>query len=240
MLKIPRPNLNISLADVKEYSELMWINTKVQMKNLMEFSRVVPKYYTNTKFAKIDSFLLISYLFQNPFAISKRFLKERGDQNVYAYGETPLTTLEEIVKECKITSKDTVYELGCGRGRACFWLNTFLGCKVVGIEYIPEFIERANAIKNKFHVQNIEFRLQDMLQTNLEQATVVYLYGTCLEEREIRTLIDHMKKLKSGSKIITISYPLTDYTSERCFEVMKRFQVTYPWGIADVYLQVRK
>jgi SAM-dependent methyltransferase len=240
MLKIPRPNIKISSDDIKEYSELMWVNTKVQIKNLMEFTRVIPKYYTNPIFAKIDSFLLISYLFQNPFAISKRFLKKRGDKNIYAYGETPLTTLDEIVKECKITSKDTVYELGCGRGRACFWLNTFLGCKVVGIEYIPEFVERANAIKNKFNIMNVEFRLQDMFQTNLSEATVVYLYGTCLEEQEIRKLINNMKKLKSGSKIVTISYPLTDYTSETLFEVMKRFQVMYPWGLADVYLQVKK
>lgn len=240
MRKISCPSLKISSADIKEYSELMWVNTKVQMRNFLEFARVVPRYYTNATFAKIDSFMLISYLFQNPFAISKRFLQKRGDQNVYAYGETPLTTLEEIAKECKITAKDTVFELGCGRGRACFWLNTFLGCKVVGIEYIPEFIERAEAIRNKFNVNNVEFRKQDMLQADLTGATVIYLYGTCLEETEIKKLIEKMKKLPSGTKIITISYPLTDYASEPLFEVMKRFQARYPWGMADVYLQIRK
>lgn len=240
MRKINYADLKFSYDDITEYLELMWVNTKVQANNFVEFLRVAMNYYSNFTFAKIDLFLLVSYLFQNPFGISKRFLQKKGEDNVYAYGETPLTTLDQISKECEISEKDTVFELGCGRGRTCFWLHSFIHCKVVGIEYIPEFIERANAVKTKFDVQNVEFRLQDFLQADFTGATTIYLYGTCLEENAIRQIISKCKSLPAGTKIITISYPLTDYTQEPLFEVMKRFQARYPWGTADVYLQIKK
>jgi tRNA A58 N-methylase Trm61 len=148
--------------------------------------------------------------------------------------------MDHISKECQITPQDTVFELGSGRGRACFWLNTFIGCKVVGIEYIPEFVKRANTIKTRFEIEDVEFRQQDMLNTDYSNATVVYLYGTNLEDSAIQKLVEKFQALASGTKIITISYSLNEYTSQPIFEVMKHFTAPFPWGMADVYLQIKK
>lgn len=236
----------ISSANIKEYAQLFWINLLVQKRNFVEFAKIVSHYYLNPVFRKIDLELLRTYLFNNPFTISKRFLQNRGEENVYAYGETPLTTMERIVKECKISSKDTVFELGCGRGRTCFWLHSFVGCRVVGIEYLPEFVNRANQIKNKFQIENIDFRVVDMLHADYTGATVIYLYGTCLEDDFIQKLIARLKKLPSGTKIITVSYSLAEYLDSNSlsslpeFEVMKRFPARYTWGEAEVYLQIKK
>lgn len=229
-----------TISDLLEFVHLLGINIAFQTRNFLEFIRTAFRYYSCISFAKIDLTLLATYLFNNPFLISKRFLKEKGAHNVYAYGETPYTTLDEIVRECQITKSDTVFELGCGRGRTCFWLHSFVGCKVVGIEYIQEFVTRANEIKERFKVQDVEFRLQDMLMTDYTEATVIYLYGTSLEDDMIRKLITKFQKLAVGTKVITISYPLTDYTSQPDFEVMKRFSVRFPWGTTDAYLQIRK
>ncbi len=226
----------------KEYMGLFWTNLVVQTHNVIEFFRVAASYYSNFAFAKVDLFLLLTYLFHNPFDISKRFLQKRGAKDVYAYGETPLTSMGIIAQECQISAKDTVYELGCGRGRACFCLNIHLGCRVVGIEYVPEFVERANAVKAKFGIEDkdLQFRQEDFLTMDFTGATVIYLYGTCLDKVSIKKLIERFKTLPAGVKIITVSYPLTDYTLEPIFEVMKRFPVPYPWGTADVYLHIKK
>jgi hypothetical protein len=226
--------------DFNEYFRLMGLRLIVQMRSLVEFSRVALRYYTNLKFCKIDLSLLTLYFAHNPFSISKDFLKEKGEKEVYAYGETPLTTIDLISKECQITPQDTVFELGRGRGRTCFWLNTFICCKVVGIEYIPEFIERANTIKNRFEISDVEFRQQDMLNADYSTATVVYLYGTSLEDSAIQKLVEKFQSLAAGTKIITISYSLNEYTSKPTFEVMKHFTAPFPWGVADVYLQIKK
>src|SRR5262245_59889016 len=135
-----------------EFFNLLWLNLMVSLRNFVEWMKVIGKYYSNTSFLKADISLMLMYLFHNPFTISKRFLMKRGEENIYAYGETPLTTMEKIAHEIQITAQDCVFELGYGRGRTCFWLNSFIGCRVVGIEFIPDFIERANRIKKKLKI----------------------------------------------------------------------------------------
>lgn len=230
----------LSKAQFKEYAGLFWINLTTQIKNFTDFLRVVTRYYPRWSYAKVDGSLLLTYLFDNPFTISKRFLMKKGAKDVYAYGETPLTTIEFLAKECDLKASDTVFELGCGRGRTCFWLREFIGCKVVGIEYIPEFAERASRVASKLKLDRIEFRQEDFLHSDFQGATAIYLYGTCYDDDFITQLINKLKKCAPGTKIISISYPLSEYTNEDDFEVMKRFTATFTWGVADVYLQVRK
>lgn len=231
---------DFSMADLKEFLQLLWLNLAVSKRNFVEYVKVIFKYYSNLSFAKVDISILLMYFFHNPFTISKRFLLQKGEKDVYAYGETPLTSLDLIAKECRINKDDVVFELGAGRGRGCFWLNSFIGCQVVGIEYVPDFVERAERIKRKCCYPDVNFRNEDMLKSDFSEGTVFYLYGTSYEDNFILKLVDKFKKLPAGTRIITVSYPLTDYIDEPAFEVMKRFPVRFTWGTADVYLQVRK
>ena len=200
---------------------------------------MVTQYYPNIAFAKVDIVLVFMYLFDSPFRISKRYLIKKGETEIYAYGETPLTTLAQVAEVCQIGESDVVIELGCGRGRTCFWLNRMIGCRVVGVEYIPDFVERAQRIQMKLGSDGVEFRCEDMLQTDLSDATVIYLYGTCLGEDFIRKLINRFRDLPAGTRVITVSYPLSDYTEEPLFEVMHCFPAKFSWGVGDVYIQTR-
>lgn len=225
---------------IREFFSLLWTNVVVSTRNMFEFFKVAIHYYWNVSFFKADIALRLMYLFHNPFTISKRFLMARGEKNVYAYGETPLTSLELIACEAQIEPRDTVYELGSGRGRNCFWLNSFKGCSVVGIEFIPEFVQRANKIKDRLKIKGIEFRLGDMCEADFSGGTVFYLYGTCLDDASIKKLVKKFSLLPAGTKIITVSYSLLDYTDKPFFEVMKRFTVPFNWGEADVFIHVVK
>lgn len=224
-------------TSIVEMIQLLWINFIVKLRNLIEYFRVIFRYYGNANFRRIDLAFLRTYLFTNPFKISKKFLLLKGEKELYAYGETPLTTLGEIATDCNITPQDSVYELGCGRGRACFWLNTYLGCQVVGIDYVPDFIEKAEQLVRKYDLKNIEFRTQDILTADYTGATLLYLYGTCYEEPFIKKLISHLKGLPKGTRIISVSYPLTDYAPEDQFRLIKQFEGSFNWGEADIYLQ---
>lgn len=226
--------------NVTEYFTLLGINLVVKWRNLVEYLRVLYRYYRKIPFAKIDGSVILMYLFDNPFSISRRYFTHRSNSDEYTYGETPLTTFEQISKEARITPQDTVYELGSGRGRLCFWLRSFVGCKVVGVEIVPDFVIRAKRIQRKLGIEGIEFRAEDFLKTDLKNASVIYLYGTCLEDNTIKQLIKHFKDLPQGTRIITVSYSLSDYTNEPLFETMKRFPARFTWGKGDVYIQVKK
>lgn len=230
----------IQWKDLGEYLTLLGLNLVVKIRNTKEFFRVMYRYYRHFSFAKVDISLLLMYLFDNPFSISRRYFIHRSNSEEYTYGETPLTTLDKIAKEARLTSTDTVFELGCGRGRTCFWLKNFIGCYVVGVELVPDFIIRAKRIQRRLKVEGIEFRQEDFLKTDLKNASVIYLYGSCLEDQTIKNLIERFKTLTPGTRLVTVSYALSDYTHEPLFETMKRFPAQFTWGEGDVYIQIKK
>jgi len=228
------------MQKIQDYIKLFWINLLVSCRGVRDYLATAFLYYSNFQFCKIDHYLFFSYLFDSPFSISKRFLTKTNADEVYAYGETPLSTLGDISAKCGITDQDVVFELGCGRGRSCFWFNQILGCKVVGIEVISDFVQIAEKIKNTFELKNIEFRNENMLESDFNGGTVFYLYGTSFDESLVTKLVKKLEKMPPGTKVISVSYPLSDYGGEGVFEVMRRFPARFTWGVGDVYLQVRK
>jgi cyclopropane fatty-acyl-phospholipid synthase-like methyltransferase len=198
---------------------------------LKEQQRVKKRFYGNAKLCQTDRALAKAYLGRNPFHISKRFLQQKGAASVYAYGETPLTTLAQIAEECGITAQDHVMELGCGRGRGAFFLSNHTGCKVLGIDWIPEFVNTANEISKQLQLSKVRFACTDMFSADFTKATAIYLYGTCLEDAEIELLQTQFQRLRRGTKIITVSYPL-----EGNFGLRKEFTAAYPWGETEVFL----
>ena len=223
---------------IKEALLLVWTNVTFTCSSILEYLRVCSRYYSNKQFFKTDLAIRLMYLFNHPFSISKRFLRQRGDADLYTYGETPLTTMEAITRTCNVTAADRFYDLGCGRGHLCFWVNACIGCSVVGIEEIPEFIERGNRIKERVGATTITFKEGNYLATDLSDATLIYLYGSNLTDATICDLAAKLRHLPKGTRIITVSFPLSDYSTPDTFVTLKRFSAPFPWGEADVYLQV--
>lgn len=195
-------------------------------------------FYKDPSFKKVDRALLKNYSFKNPYRISKQYLKSAGDKQIHIYGETPLSTFETIANECEIKQSDTVIDMGAGRGRGAIFLHHFKQCRVIGYEKIPHFVEVANKLITTFDLTGIEILEEDMFQADLSVASVIYLYGTCLEDEEIEHLIAKFSNLKAGTKIVTISYPLTDYADENVFKLVKEFTVSFPWGDTSAYLNI--
>lgn len=215
--------------------KLYFLKFKTSLKGFWDYIRTVFRFYSYTEFRKADLALLKSYIGVNPYRLSRKFLEESKAKEIYAYGETPLISLEKIVNACGIKSKDTVYELGCGRGRTCFWLALVLKAKVVGIDFVPKFIEKAQEIGKR--VPHLKFRSENFLKSDLHKATVIYLHGSCMEDADIERLNFKLIRLKKGLKVITVSFALSDYDVEGNWEVLKVFPAEFSWGTADVYLQ---
>lgn len=215
-------------------------NLKTTFFRLFEWVRVILRYYIKSwRFFWVDCLMAAHYLRKSPHQISKEFLKQCGAANIYAYGETPLTTLDRMATEFGILSHDIFYEMGCGSARGCFWINLFVKCRVIGIDYLPTFIRKAAEIKKSMGLYHIDFLEEEMVSTNLSRATVIYLYGTCLDDATIKKLIYNFAQLRSGTKIITVSYPLEWYCDPDLFKVIKQFRGRFPWGKADLFLNVK-
>lgn len=218
-----------------EIISLLALNLLVSLRQLREYLQVILRYYPQKTFRQTHLTLLKSYLLNNPYHIHKKWLQQQGAKDPYTYGETPLTTLEYIAKAAKITPKDHVLEMGCGRGTCVFWLRCIIGCKATGVDLVPTFIEKAQEIK----LNGVEFRLEDILHTNLNNITVVYFYGTSSTNPFIKALIKKLATLPKGSRIITVSYPLTPYTKKKLFAITHKLPAKFTWGYTDVYIHTR-
>lgn len=235
-----KEKVSTSYKWLKEIIPLIAVQLRFEIFNFWENLKIVSKYYLGSSFYKADLALLFQSFFHDPYKMSKLFLLEKGSHDVYLYGETPLTTLDHITSVCQVNAKDVVFEIGAGRGRTCFWLALYKGCHVVAIEQIPGFVQDGERITKGLEISNLEWRCQNFLEADFKGATVLYVCGTNFDEKTISKLAEKCTRLPSGTKIITISYPLTTYTSQNAFEVMKRFSARFSWGAVDVYLQVRR
>ena len=162
--------------------------------------------------------------------MSKNYLLEQGAEDIHQYGETPFDTMELMGKEALITPQDHLFELGCGRGLAAFFMKERFGCSVTGIEQIPVFVKKA-VLVNRLCSLGVTFRCENFCESDLSAATVIYLYGTCLPDEVIYKLCD---RFLPGQRIISVSYPLSDYNSN--FHVLKKINVNYPWGETEAYV----
>jgi hypothetical protein len=197
--------------------------------------QVIKRYYTKKKFLLSDLLLFCAYFFSNPYRISRKFLQKKGAKNIHTYGEIPLTTLETVAHAFCIQPQDKWLELGSGRGRSCFWMAEVWGCNTKGIEWIPEFVQKASWIAKKIPSCKAEFQNIDMNQADFSTATVIYLSTTCMEAEEISFLLLSMDSLPLKSKVITISEPL-DHPNYPCIQSIP---VSFLWGKTGAYLHTK-
>lgn len=203
----------------------------------IEQGHVARNHYRNAAFRRVDRALLARYRFRNPYRISRRFLESQGVGDVHTYGETPLSTIERLARQCGLNHGDVVYELGCGRGRTAFWLRVCVGCSVVGVELVPSFVKLAGDVRGETGLDRIEFRNEDFLETDLDDGTFIYLSGTCLPDEIIERLTCRLATLKPGTRILTISYPLSEYGTAASFRLVSRFPARFAWGETTAFLQ---
>ena len=221
---------------IGEIFSLAVLRLQVLRWNYLEETKVKKLFYGDPLFSRVDRALKKLYRFSSPFSVLKKFLESKGESEVYCYGETPLTLFHKIAQECGLSSSDHFLELGSGRGRGVFFLSSLYGCRASGIDEVPEFILKGYDISKAFPTLKVSFFLGDMNQMSLEKASVLYLYGTCLPDQTIESLADKMKNLPCSTKIITVSFPLTDYRPSS-FKLLKTFTAEFNWGSTEIFIQ---
>lgn len=219
----------------RELSRLYWLRLSAFIVHLKEESRVILRYYKNFRFAQIDLLLRFFYFFKNPYRISRIFLQKKGEENVYQYGETPLTTMEAIVKYFGVQKGDGVIELGCGRGRVAFWLHVYWGCRVWGVEEVGAFVEEADKIVKWLGLKEIHIVQGDLLEVEFpKDFQWIYLYGSSWDEEVLRALV---KKLENwDGSVISVSFPISIYDTAKNFQVVDQMEAEFLWGTTTVYL----
>ena len=228
------------LKALLKYPEYLLFGCYYHACEIIEFGHVVWRYYRYPRFALADSLIQLKYLFTNADRICFSYLKHFSTRDVQRwYGETYLSTFAKISRAADLSPDDHLYELGCGRGRLVFWASEVLGVETTGIDLNPVFIRRAESVRGRIRNRLAHFRCENIMQADLSDATVVYLYGTAFEEEAFPGLVSLLKKTAPGTRILTVSWPLTRLVDDGSFYTDKEMSGRYLWGKGTVYINIR-
>jgi len=184
----------------------LYYRFKLPLFNWNEERWVRKHFYHEAAFKELDLKLLDS---PNPYHQAK----------VFPYGETPLRVLYEMGKAAGLKPTDHFVDLGCGRGRAVFFMSHVFGCRATGIDLTHSFISRARKLKT----DRTEFICQDFFNYDLKDATCIYLYGTTYATERLQQL-----KFPADARLLTVSEPL--------LSPHKEIRARFPWGQSTIFL----
>jgi SAM-dependent methyltransferase len=128
------------------------------------------------------------------------------------YVPTPMVVVDEMLKIAKVTKADILYDLGCGDGRIVITAARKYGTRGVGIDLDPERIKESNANAKQAGVKDlVEFSLQDVMKSDISEATVVTLYLLPESNALLRPILE--EQLKEGTRVVSHNYYMPDWQS---------------------------
>lgn len=147
------------------------------------------------------------------------------------YVPTPQSVVERMLELAKVGKNDLLYDLGCGDGRMVVTAARKHGARGIGIDLDPERIAEAKANAKKAGVeQQTQFRVGDLFQTNLSDASVVTLYLLTTINYKLRPQL--WEQLKVGTRVVSHAFDMGDEWPPEKSEVVDGSNVYY-WTITE-------
>ena len=150
------------------------------------------------------------------------------------FGETNLRSIKEILKRVPINSDTTVFELGCGRGRAAFLLHFLTGAKIVALDLVGPFIVTGRRLARWIGVdQHVLFGYENFLHSDLSEADVLYACALCLGQNTREKLLERIAQCSEGTYLISVGWD----PQESWLQALDEFQSKFSWGTATLYIK---
>lgn len=127
------------------------------------------------------------------------------------YVPTGHDVVERMLALAGVTKDDYVVDLGCGDGRIPIWAAKKYGARGLGVDIDPVRIKEANANAKEAGVTHlVEFRLEDLLKTDVTKATVVTTFLLSASNLRLRPLLT--RQLKPGARVVANTFSMGDWT----------------------------
>ena len=123
------------------------------------------------------------------------------------YVATPHEIVDRMLAEAKVRTGDVVYDLGCGDGRMVIAAAKKFGTRGVGIDLDPVRIKEARANAKAQGVdQLVTFRVGDLFEADLSEATVVMLYLLPEVNRRLKPKL--FAELRPGARVVSHDFDM--------------------------------
>jgi ubiquinone/menaquinone biosynthesis C-methylase UbiE len=123
------------------------------------------------------------------------------------YVATPQETVDRMLDIAKVRPGDVVYDLGCGDGRMVISAAKKFGTRGVGVDLDPARIREAKANAQRAGVdRSITFKVADLFETDLSEATVVMLYLLPEVNRRLKPKL--FAELQPGTRVVSHDFDM--------------------------------
>ncbi|MCW5656145.1 MAG: class I SAM-dependent methyltransferase [Burkholderiaceae bacterium] len=139
-----------------------------------------------------------------------------------AQDEVPFVVSPEPVTLAMLTMasvgpRDVVLDLGSGDGRIVITAAKRFGARGLGVELSPQLVEKSRDNARRAGVaERAQFRMQDLFETDLSQASVITMY--LLPEVNLQ-LRPKLLALKPGTRIVSHDWDMGDWKPDRTLVV---------------------
>lgn len=152
------------------------------------------------------------------------------------YVPTTDTAVKAMLRLAKVRSSDVVYDLGCGDGRIVIAAAKNHGARGVGIDIDPRLIREARENARRAGVAGrVEFREQDLFQSDFRDATVVALFLLPALNQRLRP---QLEALKPGTRVISNTFEIAGWKPAKTMVVKDDADDTYYFGSRRIYLWI--
>jgi ribosomal protein L11 methylase PrmA len=153
---------------------------------------------------------------------------ERAPDVIYV--PTPQEVVEDMLRLANVRKGDVLYDLGSGDGRIPVTAAKKYGIRAVGIDIDPDRIREANENARKNGVTKlVQFRQQDLFQSDFREATVVTLY--LLPDLNVKLRPRLMAQLKPGTRVLSHQFDMGGWKPDKTLESNGR--TVYFWVIPE-------
>jgi protein-L-isoaspartate O-methyltransferase len=152
------------------------------------------------------------------------------------YVPTPNEVVDAMLQLANTDSNDVVYDLGSGDGRIPITAAQKYNARSVGIDIDPQRIREANEnAKNANVTDQVEFRQQDLFESDFSDATVVTLYLLPGLNEKLQPQL--LEQLEPGTRIVSHSFDMGDWQPEQTVQVGD--STIYLWVVPENSAQIQ-
>jgi SAM-dependent methyltransferase len=130
---------------------------------------------------------------------------------------TPDNVVLKILEMAGVSDLDFLLDLGSGDGRIPITAALKRGARGLGVEIDPQLVWRSKENAKAAKVDHlVDFKIQDLFETDLSQATVITMY--LLPDVNLK-LRPALQKLKPGTRIVSHDWDMGDWPATRTEKV---------------------
>jgi hypothetical protein len=137
---------------------------------------------------------------------------------LHAQEEVPFITSPdnvtlEMLRLAAVGPGDHVIDLGSGDGRIVILAARRFGATGLGVEIVPELVQRSiKSAQDAGVADRVQFRVQDLFQTELAPATVITMYLLTEVNLQLRP---SLLALRPGTRVVSHDWDMGDWKPEQ-------------------------